>query len=282
MKKQLKPIACALLFGAFVQAAPALAGQVTVSNYPLWLLSKAVTQGQADAQILLKAGDVGHHGSLSPSSVKALHDSRFVVWFGDALEQNLVNHLENAPNAISLFKFKAFVRHPMRDVDGRAQAGSFDPHIWLEPTNAKAIVAALTVIHSHANPEYRDAYHANAKAFYQKMDALKMQYQGVTTKPYWAYHDAYQYLERALNLSFAGALTPDHHLSPKASRFRTLNEMRPQPVMCLASQINVSDGIRAKLGDIRTVVRQEDMSDDDDFLAAWQALATEMQACSVG
>ena len=39
-------------------------------------------------------------------------------------------------------------------------------------------------------------------------------------KPYWSYHDAYQYLERSLNLKFAGALTDDPHVAPTAAQIK--------------------------------------------------------------
>lgn len=258
----------------------AYAGQVSVSNYPLYLLSQEVTQGKADATLLLGAGDVGHHGNLSPSALKAVKDSQFVVWFGKELEQNLVGTLAESPNAIGLFGFKAFYRKPMRDIDGKAVADSFDPHIWLEPQNAKAIVAALTVIHSYANPEHKSQYEQNAKDFYAKMDKAQSDHRLTTLTPYWAYHDGYQYLEKSLNLEFKGALTPDHHLPPKASRFKVLGENRPRKTMCLASQTPISDGIKTHLAPLKTLVRQEDMSDNTDFVTAWVDTAKAFQECT--
>ncbi|WP_261869162.1 metal ABC transporter substrate-binding protein [Psychrobacter sp. JCM 18901] len=86
-----------------------------------------------------------------------------MVWFGEPLENNLAASLKTAPNAIALFEFDAFNRHPLRDIKGDAIAGTLDTHIWLDPENAKAITRALAVIHSHANPQYKDLYQANAK-----------------------------------------------------------------------------------------------------------------------
>ena len=258
----------------------AWAGDVAVSNYPLYLLSQEVTQGKADATLLLQAGDVGHHGNLSPSALKAIKEGQFVVWFGADLEQNVATTLQNSPNAISLIAFDAFTRKPLRDIDGKAIAGSFDPHIWLHPTNAKAIVAALTVIHSHANPQYKADYAQNAEQFYQKMDKAAAQYRNNAPRPYFAYHDAFQYVEPVLNLQFQGALTPDHHLAPKASRFKALQSADDQKTRCLASQLPISDGIKAKLAPINTLVRQEDMSDSQDFVSGWQALAAAFMQCT--
>ena len=53
------------------------------------------------------------------------------------------------------------------------------------------------------------------------------------SRPYWSYHDAYQYLERPLNLRFAGALTDDPHIAPTMSQIRYLNQQRPsQKCVC--------------------------------------------------
>lgn len=150
-----------LLIAALVMLASlgmnAQAATVSVSNYPLFLLSQAVTEGASPAKQLLQAGEVGHHGSISPGDIKAIQDSKFVVWFGESLENNLASSLNTAPNAIGLFDFNAFNRHPLRDVKGAPLAGTLDPHIWLDPENAKAITRALAVIHSHANPQYKNS-----------------------------------------------------------------------------------------------------------------------------
>ena len=107
-------IASLLMLGFL--ALPAQAATVSVSNYPLFLLSQAVTEGAPPAKQLLQAGEVGHHGSISPGDIKAIQDSTFVVWFGESLENNLAANLNNAPNSIALFKFDAFKRHPLRVV----------------------------------------------------------------------------------------------------------------------------------------------------------------------
>lgn len=263
----------------------AQAATVSVSNYPLFLLSQAVTTGAPAAKQILQPGDVGHHGSISPSDIKAIQDSKFVVWFGASLENNLGATLETAPNAISLFDFKAFNRHPLRDIKGQALAGTLDPHIWLDPENAKAITRALAVIHSHANPQYKNLYHSNAQKFAQQLDSavLKSQQQlGQKPHPYWAYHDAYQYIEAALQLQLIGSLSTDHHLAPKASQLRWLNEQRPKPNMCLVTQSPAAKGLLAKLQPVTTTVQVEDMSTSKDFISGWSTMAQQIGNCISG
>ena len=261
---------------------PAQAATVSVSNYPLFLLSQAVTEGAPPAKQLLQAGEVGHHGSISPGDIKAIKDSTFVVWFGESLENNLAANLNDAPNSIALFKFDAFNRHPLRDIKGKPIAGTLDPHIWLDPNNAKAITRALAVIHSHADPQYKELYHANAQKFAQRMDAaVAVANSSAKQKPlpYWAYHDAYQYMENSMNLQLIGSLSTDDHLAPKASQLRWLNEQRPAKKMCLVSPSAPAKGLLAKLQPVQDTVQAEDMSNSKDFVSGWQTMAQQIRQC---
>lgn len=263
-------------------AVNAQAATVSVSNYPLFLLSQAVTEGAPPAKQLLQAGEVGHHGSISPGDIKAIQDSKFVVWFGEPLENNLAASLNTAPNAIALFEFDAFNRHPLRDVKGKPIAGTLDPHIWLDPENAKAMTRALAVIHSHANPQYKKLYHANAQKFAQRLDrgvAVTKKNATQKARPYWAYHDAYQYIESSLHLTLIGSLSTDHHLAPKASQLRWLNEQRPDKQMCLVSPSQPAKGLLAKLQPVKTTVQAEDMSNSKDFVSGWQTMAQQIYQC---
>ena len=262
----------------------AQAATVSVSNYPLFLLSEAVTQGAPSAKQILDPSEVGHHGSISPGDIKTIQDSTFVVWFGASLEHNLATSLDKAPNAISLYAFDAFNRYPLRDVKGQPIKGTLDPHIWLDPENAKAITRALAVIHSHANPQYKSLYQANAKKFAQSMDEAvtaksKLGKKAQKAKPYWAYHDSYQYLERATQLQFAGSLSVDEDLAPKASQLRWLNEHRPSKTMCIVTQSEPTKGLLAKLQPVKSTIQSEDMSNSKDFVSGWQMMAQQIRQC---
>ena len=269
-----------IIFGSLMMSAQA--ATVSVSNYPLFLLSQAVTEGAPSAKQLLQAGEVGHHGSISPGDIKAIQDSKFVVWFGEPLENNLASTLNSAPNAIALFKFDAFKRHPLRDIKGKPLAGTLDPHIWLDPENAKAITRALAVIHSHANPQYKMLYHTNAQKFAQRMNravAAANKNHAQKPLPYWAYHDAYQYMEDSAKLQLIGSLSTDHHLGPKASQLRWLNEQRPAKQMCLVSPSAPAKGLLAKLQPVKETVQAEDMNNSKDFVSGWQMMAQQIRQC---
>lgn len=256
--------------------------EISVSNHPLFLLSEAVTKGAPSAHQLLGSGEVGHHGSLSPSDIKTAKDSRYVIWFGEALENNLANPLNKQANAIALFDLNAFNRHPLRDEKGQPIAGTLDPHIWLDPENAKDITRALAAIYSRANPSNADLYTQNARTFAKNMDAAVASVaktRASQPKAYWAYHDAYQYIEPTLNIKMTGALTRDHHLPPKASQFRWLQQNRPDTTMCMVLQGPPRQGMLSKLQPLSTTVQQEDMTEATDFVSGWKTMATQMVSC---
>ncbi len=261
----------------------AQAATVSVSNYPLFLLSEAVTEGTPSAKQLLQAGEIGHHGGISPLDKKDIQDSMFVVWFGESLENSLTASLEDAPNAIALLDFDAFKRYPQRDEQAKPISNTLDPHIWFDAENAKAITRALAVIHSHANPQHKAIYQANVQKFAQRMDAAVASAKSKSAKPepYWAYHDAFQYIENSLNLQLVGTLTRDHHLAPKASQLRWLNQQRPNATMCLVAQSVPAKGLLSKLQPVRSTVQAEDMSNskDKDFVEEWQQMAEQMRRC---
>ncbi|MGM8899769.1 zinc ABC transporter substrate-binding protein, partial [Psychrobacter sp. 1Y4] len=107
----------------------------------------------------------------------------------------------------------------------------------------------------------------------------KIQQSTQKQRPYWAYHDAYQYIENATKIKLAGSLSPDHHLAPKASQLRWLNDNRPAKQMCLVNQSTASKGLLAKLQPINTTVQIEDMSDSEDFVEGWTAMAQQIHQC---
>lgn len=253
---------------------------IAISNYPLFLLSEAVTKGAPSGKLLLGAGDVGHHGSLSPEGIKTVRDSRYVVWFGHQLESNLVKPLSKSHNTISLFDMRGFTFRPVRDVKAQAIEDTLDPHIWLDPENAKAITRALGALYSRANPEYKSVYQANVREFAKQMDKAASQVKSSTkSRPYWAYHDAFGYIEPVLNLDMVGALTTDHHLPPKASQFHWLKQNRPQKTMCILLQSDSNQGVLSKLAPTTSSVQQEDMSHASDFISGWLDLAKDINSC---
>lgn len=129
-------------------------------------------------------------------------------------------------------------------------------------------------------PEHKDAYWANAKRFAQEMLLTAQHYNSRSAaKSYWSYHDAYQYLERALNLKFAGALTDDPHVAPTLAQIKYLNDSRPSRNMCLLAEGHASKNQYRKLNPITFQAVDESMGGAGDFVLAWKKLAEQTHNC---
>lgn len=265
----------------------ALATGMVVSTHPLYLIAQAVTQGVESPILLLTPSQSGHDVQLRPKERQLLKESDFVLWFGPSYEAPLAKILEGKPNAIALFDLKAFRRQPLRNVQGKPLANTLDPHIWLDPVNAIAIAHAIAAVRARQFPAHAVQYRQNAEKFGQRMQAAMHKVQLKTRQPasYWVYHDAYQYVEPALNLHFKGALTADHDLPPTISQLQWLQQTRPiqagKPApMCLLAESQVALSTVQRLQPTVMQSVDETMLGQQDFVTAWALLAQQIIDCT--
>ena len=100
--------------------------------------------------------------------------------------------------------------------------GRHDLHLWLDPVNAKALVAEIERTLSAADPENADRYRENALAYSARLDALvdevDAQIAPVRGRPAIVFHDAYQYFEHRFGVNVAGSITVSPEVIPGAQR----------------------------------------------------------------
>ena len=256
-----------------------MAQALVVSTYPIYLIAQKVTQN-IETPTLLLADQTGHDVSLTPAHRKTIQDAGLMIWLGKAHEAPLEHVLHQNPKAIALLDAGIIKTLPQRSERGAALKNTVDSHVWLDPNNAVRIGFFIAALRSQQMPEHRDAYWNNARAFAQSLYKSSSQFQTQTAaQPYWAYHDAYQYLERALNLKFAGSLTNDPHIAPTVAQIKYLNDHRPNPKMCLLAEGHASKNQYMKLNPIVFQKVDESMRGADDFVQAWQQLAKQTKAC---
>ena len=252
---------------------------LVVSTQPIYLIAKEVTKG-VEQPVLLLQGQTGHDVSLTPSHRKIIQNAGLVIWLGQAHEAPLNKLLNDDPKAIDLLGAGILSLRPSRNVRGQALPNTVDTHVWLDPHNAIRIGFFIAALRSQQQPQHRETYWKNARAFAQNMLATSnnLQRKGAP-QPYWAYHDAYQYLEPALNLKLAGSMTDDPHVAPTLAQIKFLNDSRPYPKMCLLAEGHTSQNQYQKLKPVVFNAVDESMNGAEDFITAWKKLATTTQNC---
>lgn len=217
---------------------------VVATVKPLHALVAAVMGDLGTPSLIVKGAASPHSYSLKPSDAQALQSANLVFWTGHGLElflQDSINTL--APNAtiVELSKAPGIELLPPRETGtfehhnhGEEHAGDEhehgeeqDLHFFLDPANAKVMVATIADSLVAADPEHADTYRANAAKETADLDALIAETEArlapIKDRPFVVFHDAYQYFEKRFGLNVAGSVTLSPEIAPGADR---INEIR--------------------------------------------------------
>ena len=117
--------------------------------------------------------------------------------------------------------------------------GEHDPHVWLDPMNAKVIVKEIEKQLVKLDPENSSKYKANSKKAQSELDNLtkniKSDLKG--NLRFVVFHDAYQYFENRFGIKVLGALTVNPDVLPGAEQLSEIREViEHEKVNCLFSE----------------------------------------------
>ncbi|MCA3560219.1 MAG: zinc ABC transporter substrate-binding protein [Aestuariivirga sp.] len=240
----------ALIAAALLTTSPALAApKVIASVVPVQSIAAAVMGGTGTPELLLQGSMSEHRAVFTPSQIAALGDADLVFIVGQGLEAKLAqisgSDAVNGKRFIELSDAPGIIRLPIRaggawEPDGgdhdhdhgdtHAAEGvlTFDPHIWLDPENAKAMARAVADALSRADPANAAAYGANAGAFAAEIDrtsaAIAAELAPVKSKPFIVFHDAYQYFEKRFGLAGVGSISDVSAQAPSARRLAEVRD----------------------------------------------------------
>ncbi|MCR6628882.1 MAG: zinc ABC transporter substrate-binding protein [Magnetospirillum sp.] len=220
--------------------------KVMASIQPIHSLVAAVMQGVGTPGLVVTGTQSEHTYALKPSDARALAAARVVVLVDENYETFLAKPLKGRDklDVIALADLPGAHVLPTRkggiwesDEDHHAHEagghdghhhGAMDGHLWLDPANARLLVAAVADRLGELDPEHAETYQANADTTILKLSGLDMQVQAklypVMDKPFVVFHDAYQYFERRYNLSAAGSITVDPDRPPSVKRMAALRD----------------------------------------------------------
>ena len=130
--------------------------------------------------------------------------------------------------------------HDEHKHDEHAHHGE-DPHVWLDPVNAKAMVHEIEEALVEADPSNAAAYEANAEALMSRLDDLvaeiDAELEPVKGRGYVVFHDAYQYFEARFGVSAVGSITVSPEVLPGAERVAELQDkVRDLGATCVFSE----------------------------------------------
>ena len=202
--------------------------KVLTSVKPLQLIAAAVQDGVAVPEVLLPPGTSPHNYALRPSDVRKVQSVDLVYWIGPDMEGFLPRVLKGrtlpsvAVQDLPGLKLRHFAEdnHSHAEEADEHRPGSLDAHLWLSPINARVIATKMATDLSAADPANAARYQSNLKAFDERLDALdlrlKIRLAGIAGKPYFVFHEAFDYFEDAYGLKHAGVFSVAAEVQPGA------------------------------------------------------------------
>lgn len=289
------------LSGGVLAAAPVSAQSdldVVASILPLHSLAAAVSEGVGEPSLLLEGGASPHSFSLRPSDARKLADAEVVIWIGEDLELFLQRPLATVAadaRVLTVSEIEGITLLPVREAGLHATSeteqrddhdhnhdhdhshdhdhgnghdhdhaqGAYDPHLWLDPANARVIATAIAETLADIDPSHAEQYRTNAARLHERLSELetdlRAQLASLRGSAFLVFHDGYQYFEAAFDLPSAGALSLGPERQPGAQRVKAIREwVAAEEAVCLFSEPQfeprlaqvVVEGTGARLGEL--------------------------------
>ncbi len=143
--------------------------------------------------------------------------------------------------------------------------GEFDPHIWLDPINAKVILNEMVEHLIENDPKNESKYKSNLDEALKDIDKLTIDVMTELSNSVSSivFHDAYQYFEKRFNVNILGAFTVNTDVMPGAEQLAEIREIiehdrvacvfsepqfNPDIIKAVAKDMNIKTGVIDPLG----------------------------------
>lgn len=241
------------LFTLFFVASAQAEVRVLTSIKPLQLIAAAVQDGIGEPEVLLPPGASPHHYALRPSDVRRVRDADLLYWIGPDMEGFLPRVLSSRDKpqvavqdlpGMTLRHFGDSHDEHEHDEHEHAHAGgdlghdhdhrpgSLDAHLWLAADNARVIATRMAADLTRLDAANAARYAANLQAFEARLDALdgriRPQLATLQGKPYFVFHEAFDYFEAAYGLKHAGVFSVLTEVQPGARHVAAMRERLQQ------------------------------------------------------
>ena len=265
--------------------------KVVTSIKPIHSLASYIMDGVGSPGLIVDGYNSPHSFQLKPSHAKMLEQADIIFWIGEDLENFLEKPLDTIAKkaekielleikGIKKLKFRErniFEEHEGHDDHGDDAKkeehddheghghGEYDPHIWLDPINAKVILSEITEHLIENDSKNASTYKSNLAKALAEIDKLIIDVitETNTDLSYVVFHDAYQYYENRFNVNILGAMTVNPDVMPGAEQIHEIHEViehdnvscilsepqfNPDIIKSIAKDTNVKTGVLDPLG----------------------------------
>ena len=236
--------------------------KVVASIKPIHSLASYLMDGVGKPDLIVDGYASPHGFAMKPSHAKMLQNADLIFWVGEDLENFLEKPLKSIAKKaekIELMETKGLKKLKFRernifeshDDHGHKEKkhddhghekhahGEHDPHIWLDPLNAKVILSEMAEHLIEKDPNNASVYKANLKKAHKALDNLtkKIKFDLKGDFKSIVFHDAYQYFEKRFDVNVLGAFTVNTDVLPGAEQLAEIREIiKHEKVTCVFSE----------------------------------------------
>ena len=288
------------ILSLFIIFSPAKADiKVVASIKPIHSLASYLMDGVGKPDLIVDGYASPHGFAMKPSHGKMLQNADLIFWIGKDLESFLekpLNSIAKKAEKIELMEIKGLNKLEFRErniFDGHDDHGhdehkedehkehghkedkhddhhehahgEHDPHIWLDPMNAKVILKEMAEHLIENDQENASTYKANLKKALKDLDKLTKKVKSELNKDFKSivFHDAYQYFEKRFDVNVLGAFTVNTDVLPGAEQLSEIREIiehdkvscvfsepqfNPDIINAVAKDMNIKTGVLDPLG----------------------------------
>ncbi len=240
-------------------AAPSGRTHIAVSIYPVYDLVKRVAGPDADVALLLQPGKNEHTFDPTPHDVEEVAKAQLGVMVGLGLDPWMERLMKDAAPKAKVLKVGD--RVPTRTVELEAvgeeeahkhggkdddddhdhEKGAIDPHVWLDPQNARLIVRALTEELAKVDAAHANAYRQRSDALDKELEALDKELEARTKalpkKGFVTFHGSFGYFAKRYGLTVLAVIEPYPGSTPSGDYVqKVLSVIKAKQVPALYSE----------------------------------------------
>lgn len=265
MKKRLLYVLCALVL-ALTGCAPAQGGTesenegtltIVATTYPIYLFASAVTQGVEGVTVeRLNTGKASclHDYTLSVSDMKLLARADVVAINGVGLEEFMEDALATSDALVidcsQGVELLENLTHHHEEGDEDHDHGHFDPHIWMDPANARIMLGNLARGLSELDADHGEMYQHNCGIASALMgsweeaarDILKETGIDYPVSGLITFHDGFQYFAHAYCLPQLASIEEEAGSEASAHEIVEITELvQEKHIPVIFTEVNGSD-----------------------------------------
>ena len=226
-------LSLSLLTGCGTQPADTAAGdgrlRVLTSFYPMYDFTCKIGGDLVDVTNMVPSGTEPHDWEPSTNDLKNLEKADVFIYNGADMEpwadDLLVSRSDTlrvvgASENVELRTTDGEHEHAHEHEDADHHHGDFDPHVWLDPENAKIEMEAIRDALCAADPENSTVFQSNYEKYAAELDALDAEFREklapLPNRTIVVAHEAFGYLCDAYGLTQVGieGLSPDSEPDP--------------------------------------------------------------------